>query len=171
MLYYRIAWKSNQSSAWQWKSTKLTSLDVVFRFIRAHSMLAQERLCIFSASSVEGLNEQLAQKNLGLDTDSLSVEEFLRLQGIEAIGNIAVEQQKNGSIVVATSLSVHEGDVEGHMFSDQSISMMHDKRLVYEQGTGGDHDVRYIFTLPCSMPQILTWTRLLGKVQRGELEL
>ena len=35
----------------------------------------------------------------------------------------------------------------------------------------GDHDVPYHFALPLSLPQVLAWMRLLGKVQRGEVEL
>jgi hypothetical protein len=30
MIYYRIAWKPNHASVWQWKSPELTSLAAVF---------------------------------------------------------------------------------------------------------------------------------------------
>ena len=45
------------------------------------------------------------------------------------------------------------------------------RRLERELGAGGDHDLPYHFALPLSMPQVLAWMRLLGRVQCGEIEL
>jgi hypothetical protein len=42
------------------------------------------------------------------------------------------------------------------------------RRLEVELGTPGDHDTRYTFTLPPSLPQVLAWMKLLAKVQEGE---
>ncbi len=44
------------------------------------------------------------------------------------------------------------------------------RRLELELGPGGDHDLPYTFALPASMPQVLAWMRLLGRIQRGEGE-
>jgi len=173
MIYYRVAWKSGQTSTWQWKSTKLTSRDAVFRFLQAHSALGLERLCIFSSSSITELHEQLAQQNMGLNTSSVAAEEFLRQLGPVTIGTAADEKSthklpENRSAIVPTDLSAHASSVRP--FSDYNVNEMHNRRIAIEQGTGGDHDTPYIFTLPCSTPQILAWLRLMGKVQRGELE-
>jgi hypothetical protein len=44
------------------------------------------------------------------------------------------------------------------------------RRLELELGTGSDHDVPYSFCLPLSLPQVLAWIRLMGRVQHGELQ-
>ncbi len=44
------------------------------------------------------------------------------------------------------------------------------RRLELELGAAGDHDCPYTFTLPTYIPQILAWTELLARVQRGEIE-
>jgi len=49
------------------------------------------------------------------------------------------------------------------------MSVLDQKRLEFELGPGSDHDMPYHFTLPISMPQRLAWTRLLARVQAGEL--
>ncbi len=43
-------------------------------------------------------------------------------------------------------------------------------RLALELGTEKDHNAPYFFSLPASLPERIAWLRLLGKVQRGELE-
>jgi len=53
--------------------------------------------------------------------------------------------------------------------SSLGVSWLDQKRLELELGPAGDHDVPYHFTLPISMPQRLAWTRLLTRVQVGEL--
>ena len=50
------------------------------------------------------------------------------------------------------------------------MSSLESRRLEQELGTGGDHDAPYHFALPLSMPQVLAWMSLLGKVQRGEVQ-
>lgn len=44
------------------------------------------------------------------------------------------------------------------------------KRLELEMRTGGDHDCPYTFALPANMPQVRAWTKLLARVQSGELK-
>ena len=50
------------------------------------------------------------------------------------------------------------------------MSSLERRRLEQELGPGGDHDVPYHFALPLSMPQVLAWMKLMGRVQRGELQ-
>jgi hypothetical protein len=44
------------------------------------------------------------------------------------------------------------------------------RRLEVELGAGGNHDCPYTWSLPPSGPQLLTWTRLLARRERGEFE-
>jgi hypothetical protein len=43
------------------------------------------------------------------------------------------------------------------------------RRMELEMGNGGDHNEPYTFALPVSMPQLLAWTKLLVRIQHGEL--
>ena len=45
------------------------------------------------------------------------------------------------------------------------------RRLALELSMEEDHDTPYSFSLPMYLPECLAWLRLLGKVQRGEIEL
>jgi hypothetical protein len=44
------------------------------------------------------------------------------------------------------------------------------RRLEVELGAGGDHDQLYNWSLPPSGSQVLAWTKLLARRERGELE-
>lgn len=56
------------------------------------------------------------------------------------------------------------------LWAERSMSLMEMRRLELELCSTGDHDVPYTFSIPSSVPQVLAWTKLLAKVQRGELE-
>jgi hypothetical protein len=43
------------------------------------------------------------------------------------------------------------------------------RRLEFERGTGGDHDIPYRFTGPSSTMQVLVWMKLLVRVRDGTL--
>src|SRR5260221_11236425 len=76
-MYYRVAIQVNQQPAWQWKSTVLSSLDTLFRFLRLYSALPQDRLRVFS-SSREGMDELLAHVNNGSESNSVTAPQFLQ---------------------------------------------------------------------------------------------
>lgn len=57
------------------------------------------------------------------------------------------------------------------LLSGKSMNSSEIKRLEFELRSAGDHDEPYTFTLPTFMPQLLAWTKLLARVQSGELEL
>ncbi|HAT47018.1 MAG TPA: hypothetical protein DDW33_09325 [Ktedonobacter sp.] len=42
------------------------------------------------------------------------------------------------------------------------------RRLEVELGAGNDHDCPYTWSLPPSGPQVLAWTKLLARRERGE---
>ena len=44
------------------------------------------------------------------------------------------------------------------------------RRLEMELGAGGDHDQAYTWSLPSSGPQVLAWTKLLVRVQQGDVQ-
>lgn len=172
-MYYRVAWKSNQSTVWQWKSTKLTSLQALFGFLRMYSAIPQDHLRVFSSYSLEDMDEMLMCQNQGWEFTSNTAEEFLRERGLqvrEKTQRASEQYAERGAIAVTTRPLVDESSTEKQSLSKWNGSVLERRRAEVESGAGGDHDLPYTFSLPTSMPQTLAWTRLLVKVQRGELE-
>jgi len=180
-MYYRVAIQRqadhlDRLPSWQWKSTVLSSLETLFQFLRLYRTLPQDRLRVFSSSSQEGLHELLVQENQGLGSLSVTAAHFLQERRIHALegrqGMSAREggaDQRMASLAVATHPSVNESSREGNGLVGRGLSALEKRRLELELGSGGDHDVPYRFVLPPSMPQVLAWMRLLGRIQRGEL--
>ena len=176
MTYYRVALQQDQSSTWMWKSTVLVSLDAVFGFIELHPMVKRDRLRVFFSSSVEYLNEMLDRENQGLRSNSLTAEQLcngsgridqLEMQRFEAACNL---HQYLG-IAVTSLLTAHLWDMQSqHVPSEESTNTLEMRRLAVELNGSADHDTAYHFSLRASLPQLLAWTRLLARVQRGELE-
>ncbi len=54
--------------------------------------------------------------------------------------------------------------------TDKSINALDVKRLELELSIAKDHNTPYVFTLPSALSELLAWTRLLARVQNGELE-
>jgi hypothetical protein len=174
MMYFRVAWKSNQSTVWQWKSTKLTSLEALFGFLRMYSAIPQDQLRVFSSSSLESLNEMLTHENKGWKSSSITAEEFLserRIQVPERAQRASEQYLERGAVAVTTRPLMDESSTVEQSLSEWNGSVLERRRAEFESGAGGDHDLPYTFSLPLFMPQSLAWTRLLVKVQRGELEL
>jgi hypothetical protein len=46
-MYYRVAIQVDAGPTWQWKSTVISSLESLFRFLRLYSALPQHRLLVF----------------------------------------------------------------------------------------------------------------------------
>ena len=173
MIYYRVAWKTNQLPVWQWKSTKLTSLEALFGFLRMYSPIAQDRLRVFSSSSLESMDEMLMHENKGWESTSVTAEEFLRERRIhigEKTQRVSEQYAERGAVAVITRQLVDESSTVKPSLSERNASVLERRRAEVESGAGGDHDMAYTFSLPVSMPQTLAWTKLLVKVQRGELE-
>lgn len=178
MTIYRVAWKRNDIALWQWKSTKLGTLHAVFGFLRLYHMIPVERMRVFSSFSLEDLGEQLREENerealliAGKTQHEQHIEETTTLtddrEKTETLEEQRCEEQEVFVARLATSLN--KNGVHTALFNS-SMDASGQKRLAYELGAGGDHDVPYVYTLPESVPLRLAWTRLLGKVQRGELE-
>lgn len=175
-MYYRIAIKADSSPHWQWKSTVLSSLDAVFQWLRLYRTLPYDRLRIFSFSSLEEMNEQALRESLALESDSVTAAQFLheRMCPTEVSGEaLAGETRKSERIAQITvpTGSASRGNDRGTSTLDQSsTSFLEKRRVELEHGAGGDHDQPYQFSLPSSTPQVLAWTKLMVRVQRGEIQ-
>lgn len=179
-MFYRIAIETDQEVYLKWKSTPLTSLQALFQLLRRYHPRLHDSLRVFMASSCEELEDMLAQENSGLVVTSINAQEFLCDRGI---GCQEMEQERltggrreDGRARTATlaplaPLTLPAQNLMGiPALNGQNMSALDRKRFELEMGMGGDHDQPYTFTLPVSTPQILTWTRLMKRVQQGELQ-
>jgi len=178
-MYYRLAIQRgrdqlDQPSTWQWKSTALSSLQSLFQVLRLYGARPQEHLRVFSSPSREGLQEQLRQENSGLGSSSLTAAQFLQQRMIQSSGVtsacVARGHEGTTAIAVSTRTRLDERAIAAHALDERGMSSLERRRLEQELGAGGDHDVPYHFALPLSMPQVLAWMRLIGRVRRGELQ-
>ena len=78
MIYYRIATQKHQSTEWEWESAPVNSLEAVFRLGRQYGSVPAEQVRVFAASSVEYMDTLLVRENLGLSSNSLTLEQLLR---------------------------------------------------------------------------------------------
>jgi|SRR5579885_93690 hypothetical protein len=174
-MYYRIAMLSSIDSTWKWKSTSLSSLAALLDFLRFYRAIAQNRLRVFSASSPEEMNEMLAQENSGQMIHAVGAAQFLDERGFSSLivkqeGSVDGEQEQPVKrTITATLPPLAESSSLEPVAGWGSLSTLERRRVDLEMGAGGDHDRPYVFTLPASVPQILAWTRLLVRVQQGEL--
>ena len=179
-MYYRIAIQQGRDHldrevSWQWKSTVLSSLQSLFQMLRLYGCLPQEHLRVFSSHTPEGLEEQLRQENSGEGSASATAAHFLQQHLIHSRGETSTtggarEHEGTTSIAVSQGTRLDESSGATHVLGGRSMSSLERRRLEHELGAGGDHDVPYHFALPLSIPQVLAWTRLLARVQRGEVE-
>jgi hypothetical protein len=174
-MYYRVAIQGDPSLTWQWKSTPLSSLNTVLQWLQFFRAFPKDRLRIFSSPSREELNEQLARENQGLLSTSVMAAQFLqeRLIGSREMAGEVVTRGTRGNeptASVAIESTSNERSWGTYTLVERGSSSLEKRRVELELGTPGDHDTRYMFTLPTSLLQVLAWTKLLAKVQRGELQ-
>ena len=176
-MYYRVAIQADPSLTWQWKSTVLSELSALFQWLRLYRALPQDRLRVFSSTSREEINEQLARENRGDRSISVTAARFLQERMIGSRDGACGASEpgtwgKQGtvSLAVATESAPKESNRGAPALDEGRMSTLDRRRLELERGTGGDHDVPYTFALPSSMPQVLAWMKLLARVQRGELQ-
>jgi hypothetical protein len=154
----------------------LVSLDAVFGFIKLHHMVTRELLRVFFSSSVEYLNEMLDRENQGLRSNSLTVAQLFNGKG--RIDQLEMQRFEStcdlhpslGTAMVSL-LTAHLWHLHGqHVPGEESTNEQEMRRLALEMNGSADHDTAYHFSLPAALPQLPAWTRLLARVQRGELE-
>jgi hypothetical protein len=76
-MYYRVPSQADPLPTRQCRSTGLSSLDALFRFLRLYCALLQDRLRMFS-STREATDETRAQVNKGLGSNSVTAPQFLQ---------------------------------------------------------------------------------------------
>src|SRR5947209_5687024 len=123
-MYYRIASQKNPTRIWQWKSTPLSSLNALLQFLRLYRTLPQAHLRVFSCPSHKCLDEMLEQENTGLESSSVTAEQFLRerllclpevLQGTsERREHETQENQETSSIAIATISSFNDSNSQAY---------------------------------------------------------
>jgi hypothetical protein len=69
------------------------------------------------------------------------------------------------SIAVITVPLLGESRRGGNAQDGRGRSPLEKRREELEPGGGSDHGIPYRFTRPSSMPQVLTWMKLLVRVQ------
>jgi hypothetical protein len=192
VIYFRVAMRTDQSSLWKWRSTVLNSPDTLFGFLKIYKGTAKNRMRVFFASSIEFLNEMLVRENSGLVSNSVTVEQFLENGKRIPVLNIKrleseLGLQANKELVAKSAITRQLGDerppfhatppmksanhaISGSPLHSREVSLLELMQEESERRRGGDYDTPYTFALPSSMREALAWTRLLAKVQRGELE-
>ena len=182
----------DQPSLWKWKSTVLHTPGTLFDFLKIYDCVAKNRIRVFFASSIGIMNEMLLRENNGFVSNSVTVEQFLKsgkrinvlqIQQLEAELGLQANMELAAKTVITGQLGDERSpfpaspnvelaisDFSGASLNSRKIHSLEFLQEESERSSGGDHDTPYIFTLPSSMRQSLAWTRLLGKVHRGELE-
>lgn len=171
MIYYRLALQERQTSKWMWKSTVLTSLEAVFHLLRIYSPIPAERIRVFSSTCKEEMAEMLNRENNGVTSGSLTAGQFLQARGLQVqnpSAQVTIEKTVRRPTAVAIDSSMREIHSTSYPAYASSISLLDQRRLQIELGSGGDHDTPYRFSLPVSTPQLLAWIRLLARMQTGE---
>ncbi len=190
MIYFRVALRMDQSSQWWWKSSMLSTPGTLFDFLNMYDRVPKNRLRVFFATSMEFMNAMLVRENSGLLSNSITVEQFLKSrkridgQNIKQLES-ELDLQLNTGLVARSVITRKLGDecssLQATSFesansvtseargSNRESNLLRLMREESEWGRGGDYDTPYTFALPVSMPQALAWTRLLAKIQRGEL--
>ena len=75
-MYYRVATQLDAAPTCRWKSTVLSSLDILFQFLRLLHALPQDQLRVFSSASKEGLAEQLESERVELGRERSGWQEY-----------------------------------------------------------------------------------------------
>jgi hypothetical protein len=177
MTYYRIAIQSKQSPTWRWITTKLTSLHAVLQFLQIYRQRDFAHLRVFSATSVEALEELLALENQGGASFSVPAEQVLHEhfqvpQQAQARDEAPLEpaRRRPSSTALRTPPTSDEAEAQSMSLPAGGVAMLEARRLELELGAGGDHDRPYAFAFPRTVPEIRAWIHLMAKVQHGTLE-
>jgi hypothetical protein len=95
MIYYRVALKSEQSSAWKWRSTAITSLNALFQLLKPYNSVPQDQIRVFFSSSQDNMDGMLNRQNEGLITSSVTARELLAGQPINTLEVTKLELELN----------------------------------------------------------------------------
>jgi len=76
MIYYRVALRGSQSTAWRWKSSPVTSLHPVLGLLKLYRCMPKEQFCVFLSSSPKQMDVMLNRANQGLLSTTITVEQL-----------------------------------------------------------------------------------------------
>lgn len=98
VIYYRVAFKKEQTPPWKWQSSLLTSLDTVFGFLRMYHCVSKDCIRVFLSSAPEKMDELLTRENMGLISNSITAEQLMRGYCINSleIARLELELQTGG---------------------------------------------------------------------------
>ncbi len=114
-MYYRVATRVDSSPTWQWKSTTISSLNALFQFLRRYHELPQDHLRVFSCSSHEDMDEQLARENNGLGSRSVTAAQFMQER--------MISPQPNSSNAGTPASSLHESSRGTYPLHEEASSL------------------------------------------------
>jgi hypothetical protein len=155
MIYYRIAIQKKQSIEWEWTSTVLSSLEAVFQLRQRYSALADEQLRVFMASSVEYLDILLVRANLGLPSNSWTLDELQ-------------QEPVHGELY---SVQHFEADLGWYDTAPEAPAASSEIAVAVSEpeAMNDSYDEPYVFALPAFMPHTEALLKLMIKVRSGEL--
>lgn len=170
MIYYRLASQKRHSTEWEWKSPVLNSLEAVFQMRQRYRTLPVESLRVFMASSAMYMDVLLVRENLGLPSNSLTLDQLL-------CDDTALTAPQVHSFELELGWSEEEAPAEAReavQVSGQEAMRAEERhfppvRVADHEPGSGDHDLPYTFTFPQFLPQMRAWLRLRERVQAGEL--
>jgi hypothetical protein len=157
-MFYRVAIRADVTAPWQWRSTLLSSQSALFAFLRQYQAIPLDRLQVFSSTTREDLDVQLTQANKELEAHAAR----------PVTASLSHQTNRMSGSQDTNAASVKSGESNA-MAYDENTNALEKKRFELEMGEGGDHDVPYLFTLPLSTPQMLTWIQLRARTLSGEL--
>jgi hypothetical protein len=96
MTYYRLAIQDRQTGRWTWKTTPVTSLKAVFELLRGYrTLLPQDHIRVFTASSKQELHALLNRENNGLASGSTTATQFLQERSLLVPGRAQSASRRN----------------------------------------------------------------------------
>jgi len=76
MIYYQVARRGSQSTAWRWKSSPLTSLDGVLGWLHLYRCVSREHMRVFLSTSSEQMEAMLRRENQGLLSTAITTDQL-----------------------------------------------------------------------------------------------
>ncbi|HET8913008.1 MAG TPA: hypothetical protein VFN23_16155, partial [Ktedonobacteraceae bacterium] len=120
---------------------------------------------VFTAATSDELDEQLGELNKReAEIFQYGPEAPVREMEEHTHSMVSREQARISNL----SFVPYLGDQPA--LEDTTNRVLERRRLDIEEGEGGDHDEPYVFSMPVTIQEGLAWSRLLGKVQRGEMK-
>ena len=158
----------------------IASVEVLFRILGMYRSVPRSQLRVFFSSSVEGLDLMLSRETKGLASDSIPLEHLLqgRVSISQSLSQLELRQfesalRTRNSVGMGAPSTGGEPSLHEKRSSPPPagrMDVLDSRRLEVERGTPGDHDTRYTFTLPTSLPQVHAWMQLRAQVQDGALQ-